>query len=197
MMRFFIRQLQKRSNCRELKYWTAEEALLLLPSLSIPQSETTNNIVQSWFRFREYLRLDDRTLVLPGSLTLRKIQTLLGRYRDSRPFNERLTYPLLKHIGVSVLANLTDSRGNWIEVARAIRAQGIQPNEVQTEAVAAFQNWLLTIQLGIQSLEQSPSWHWSGVDSKWKGWAQTSKFWYNLVEAEEGLDDLMAKWPEG
>ncbi|KAL2613607.1 hypothetical protein R1flu_025299 [Riccia fluitans] len=197
MMKYFIRQqLQNRSNSKELKYWTAEEALLLLPSLSIPQSETTHNIVQSWFRFRKYLRLDNSTLILPGSLTLRQTQALLSRYRDNRPFNERITYPLLKRIGVFVLANLSDSRGKWIEVDKAIRDKGIQLTVAQAEAKAEFQTWLLTVKLDARSLEQSPSWCWNGADTKWKGWAQTSRFWYSLLEAEEAPDDLTTKWPE-
>ncbi|KAL2622829.1 hypothetical protein R1flu_003034 [Riccia fluitans] len=112
LMRHFIKQqLQKQANNRETKYWTAEEGLLLLPSLSMPQSETTNNIIKGWFRFRKYLSLDEHQLVLPGSLTLRQLQALMERYRLRRPYNDRVVHPLLKRLGIRVLANLTDGSG--------------------------------------------------------------------------------------
>ncbi|KAL2651269.1 hypothetical protein R1flu_019397 [Riccia fluitans] len=112
MMRFFIRQqMQRRSYCGEIKYWTAEEGLLLLPSISTPQSETTNNIIHSWFQFKKYLTLDNHALALLDSLMLRQIWEPMGRYRVRRPFNDRIVYPLLKRIDIHVLTNLFGSSG--------------------------------------------------------------------------------------
>ncbi|KAL2610342.1 hypothetical protein R1flu_028915 [Riccia fluitans] len=158
-MRFFIKeQMFKQTKCREIKQWSAEEGLLLLPPMSTPHSETTSNILQGWYRCRRFLKLDDNALVLPGSLTLKKILELMEQYRSRRPFNDRVVLPLLKRIGVSVLTNLADSAGNWSEVANALRNHGVQLNQTQAEALDVFQVWLHTVQMGTNKLESSPSW---------------------------------------
>ncbi|KAL2611130.1 hypothetical protein R1flu_022822 [Riccia fluitans] len=131
IIRFFIRQqMQRRASNREMKSWTAEEGLLLLPSLKMPQSEMANNILQSWFTFRKFLCLDVHDLALPGSITLRQLQLLFERYAPRRPFNERVIYPLLKRLGVHVLANLDDGTGKWIEIAHRLNALGTQLTQV-------------------------------------------------------------------
>ncbi|KAL2622830.1 hypothetical protein R1flu_003035 [Riccia fluitans] len=60
-----------------------------------------------------------------------------------------------------------------------------------------FQQWLSTVKIGIQKLELSPSWRWRTEGTKWKGWLRPSKFWHNLNEMEETLEDLSPKWPAG
>ncbi|KAL2608864.1 hypothetical protein R1flu_027437 [Riccia fluitans] len=72
MLRFLIRQqVQNRSSIREAKTWTAEECLLLMPSISLPHSETANAIVQSWLRCRKLLRLKAHNLALPGERAMK------------------------------------------------------------------------------------------------------------------------------
>ncbi|KAL2651089.1 hypothetical protein R1flu_019217 [Riccia fluitans] len=180
-----------------MKTWTAEEGLLLLPTFKTPQSETTNNILQSWFIFRKFLRLEIRDLALPGSLTFRQLQLLLERYAPRRPFNTHVVFPLLKQLGIQVLTNLADATGNWTEIAHRLNTLGTQLTQVQVEAVEAFQRWLGTVRLGPQKLEHSTSWRWAEVETAWKGWLRPSKFWYSLWDKEESLDDLSAKWPTG
>ncbi|KAL2620226.1 hypothetical protein R1flu_000431 [Riccia fluitans] len=198
MLRFFIRkQLQKRTYCRKLRYWSVEEALLLLPSLATPMSETTNHFLQSWFRCLKFLTLDEKVLILPGSLMLKQLQELLKRYKAGSPFNKKVVYPLLKRIGITMLANLADSNGNWLDVANAIRGRGIQLSAGQSNELQILQKWLQDVQLCAKSLETSPSWRWRGEDGKWSRWLQTSKFWHKLLETEEEVDDLTGKWPEG
>ncbi|KAL2652228.1 hypothetical protein R1flu_020356 [Riccia fluitans] len=198
MMRFFIRQeMLKRSHGRETKFLMAEEGLILLPLLCILQSETMNNIILSWFRLRKFLILSDCPLDLPGSLTLRQVHLLLERYKPRRLFNDRIVYPILRRLGIRVLINLADSSGKWIEVANSLWSQGIQLNQVQAEAIKIFQEWLCSVRMGTQRLQDSTSWHWKGSADKWNGWTQTSKAWHNLLSVEETPDDLSTKWPEG
>ncbi|KAL2631466.1 hypothetical protein R1flu_016152 [Riccia fluitans] len=137
------------------------------------------------------------SVVLPGSLTLWQIQELMRRYRNHKPFNERIVYPLLKRLGVTTLINLKDCTGNWIKVAAVLETCGFQLNAVQLSKVEAFQNWLREVRLGVQSLEESPSWRWEGTDNKWNGWLKPSNFWHRLLESQEITDDLSAKWPDG
>ncbi|KAL2608633.1 hypothetical protein R1flu_027206 [Riccia fluitans] len=198
VMRFFIKQqLQKCTYCRETKYWTAEEGLLLLPSLSMPQSETTNSVLQSWMRSRRFLTLDEQELVLPGSLTRRQLQELMGRYRTRRAFNDQVVFPLLKHLGVRVLANLTDSTGKWWDIARKLNTSGIRFNQVQGEAIDIFQTWLHSVKVGAQKLEDSPSWRWKGANDTWSGWILPSRTWHKMHTVEKTPDDLSDKWPAG
>ncbi|KAL2622713.1 hypothetical protein R1flu_002918 [Riccia fluitans] len=150
MIRFFVKeQMTRRAYCREVRQWTAEEGLLLLPRFSIPRSETANSIMNSWFKYRSYLQLEEDTLVLPESLTLRQLLELLKRYRVRAPFNDRVVYPVLKKIGVTVLANLVDSNGRWIKVGEVARTQGLHLSREQSNSVTEFQDWLCTIQTGI------------------------------------------------
>ncbi|KAL2603077.1 hypothetical protein R1flu_022427, partial [Riccia fluitans] len=135
MLRFFLcQQMLKRLHCREVRHWLVEEGLLLLP-FSTPQSKTTRNIVQSWFKYRKFLTLDDNALVLPGSLTLKQLCKLLESFKSRRPFNDKILYHLLKRMGISVLANLADGTGKWIEIADAIVSQGTQLSQIQSETV--------------------------------------------------------------
>ncbi|KAL2650282.1 hypothetical protein R1flu_018410 [Riccia fluitans] len=91
MVRYFIRQqLQKRTYNREIRLWTAEEGLLLLPLITTPQSEMTNNFIKSWLHFRKFLHLDEKDLALPGNLTLKQLKALTDRYLSRRPFNDRV-----------------------------------------------------------------------------------------------------------
>ncbi|KAL2653574.1 hypothetical protein R1flu_021702 [Riccia fluitans] len=194
--RFFIRQqMQRRTYNREVRCWTVEEGLLLLPPFSIPQSETAKSIIQSWFKFRRYLTLDDHALILPVSLTLRQLRELMGRYRTQRCFNDRIVCPLLKRLGISVLTNLRESSGNWISIVSRLRAHGSQLDRIQLGPIEVFQHWLHTVQVGPQRLENSPSWRWKTSKTSWSGWTHPSKFWYKLAEAEELPDDLSDKWP--
>ncbi|KAL2613154.1 hypothetical protein R1flu_024846 [Riccia fluitans] len=197
MMRHFIRlQLQKRSSCREIRFWSAEEGLLLLPTLSIPESETTNNIVQSWLRCRKHLTLAEHKLILPGSITLRQLLELLNRYRTRRCFNDRVVYPLLKRLGVNVLSNLADGAGKWVNVAIELRTRGILLNQTQREALETFQRWLNTVHIGDQRLESSPSWRWRDAADSWRGWERRMGFWHKLLSANETPEDLTGKWPD-
>ncbi|KAL2612461.1 hypothetical protein R1flu_024153 [Riccia fluitans] len=188
--------MQKRPSCRKAKLWSVEEGMLLLPALATPHSETTRNVLQGWFKCRKYLRLDEHSLVLPGSITLKQLQELLSRYRATRPYNDRIVYPLLKRLGIRVLTNLADAMGKWITMANALRACGLQLDQIQEEAIGVFQNWLGTVQMGVQKLEHRPSWRWKGLEAKWIGWTQSTSFWHSLYEAKEASDDLSAKWPE-
>ncbi|KAL2608455.1 hypothetical protein R1flu_027028 [Riccia fluitans] len=198
MVRFFIKhQMQKRSQNQEVKQWTAEEGLLLLPSISTKQSATTNRIIQCWFKFRQYLVLDEQALVLQGSITLKQLQALMQRYRTRRPYNDRVVYPLLKRIGIKVLTNLSDTSGNWIDVVSVLRTQGLQLQQVQTEAIEQCQQWLGNVSIGPQKLEQSPSWRWRTEEASWKGWLRHSQFWHSLCDRAETPDDLTSKWPVG
>ncbi|KAL2631073.1 hypothetical protein R1flu_015759 [Riccia fluitans] len=196
MMRHFIRlQLQKRSIGRETKFWSAEEGLLLLPKLAIPESETMNHIVQSWMQCRKQLTLDEHNLVLSGSITLRQLLELLNRYRARRCFNDRLVYPLLKQLGVNVLSNLADGAGKWINIASELRARGTRLNHTQREALEVFQNWLQNVHIGDQRLENSPSWRWRDSKERWRGWLRQMRFWHKLLSANETPEDLTVKWP--
>ncbi|KAL2653158.1 hypothetical protein R1flu_021286 [Riccia fluitans] len=51
--------------------------------------------------------------------------------------------------------------------------------------------------MGMQKLEQSPSWRWSCLETARKGWTQPMSFWHKLYETEENADNLAAKWLEG
>ncbi|KAL2628913.1 hypothetical protein R1flu_013599 [Riccia fluitans] len=194
--RFTRQRMHCRSGSKELKHWAAEEGLLLLPSISTPQSETANNIIKSWLYFRKYLILDMQALELPGNLTLRQLKMLTDRYCHRRPFTNRVTYPLLKKIGVTVLANLTSSSGAWISMTAALRARGIQLSQTQLEAIQVLQDWLASVKIGPQKLQCSPSWRWKRTDVEWKGWNRPSNFWHRLAEADELPDDMTGKWPE-
>ncbi|KAL2649851.1 hypothetical protein R1flu_017979 [Riccia fluitans] len=157
-------------------------------------------IQETWHNKRlskKFLKLEDDPLILPGSLTLRQIKELMRRYSTRRPFNDRVVYPLLKHLGINVLANLVNSAGKWIGVNDELRAKGIQLDQVQCEAIESFQEWLLRVKMGVQKLEDRPSWRWKGLEEGWKAWSQTSRVWHNLFTAEETPDDLSSKWPEG
>ncbi|KAL2624043.1 hypothetical protein R1flu_008288 [Riccia fluitans] len=181
MMRHFIRQqVNSRPSIREAKFWTEEECLLLLPSLSIPCSETTNNVMQSWFQCRQFLRLKDHTIALPGSFTLWQLSELLKRYKQTNPFNERLVFPLLKRLGVHVLANLMDGSGKLLSLATEVRAKGFLLDPLQNDALNTFQSWLSTVHLGPQKLEDSLSWSWKGTESRRSGWILPSKTWHKL-----------------
>ncbi|KAL2652552.1 hypothetical protein R1flu_020680 [Riccia fluitans] len=141
--------------------------------------------------------LDEQSLILPGSLTLRQVQMLLTRYSSRKPFNERIVYPLLKRLGVSVLANLVTSYGDWLKIASALRSRGMQLNGLQLAEIGFFQQWIRTVQMGARSLEESPSWKWDGTEIKRNRWLQASTFWHRLLAKEETADDLSDKWPEG
>ncbi|KAL2609309.1 hypothetical protein R1flu_027882 [Riccia fluitans] len=198
MMRYFIgKQMQKRKYCREVNQWSVEEGLILLPPFTTPQSKTTNHILQSWFRLRKFLKLDSRALILPGSITLRQLLELLSCYTSRKPFNERVVYPLLKRMGVTVLTNMATSQGTWLEIANDLQNRGVQLNETQTAEVNLFQIWLRNVQMGVRSLQESTSWKWEGTDAKWNGWQQSSQFWHKHLDKEEVVDDLSSKWPEG
>ncbi|KAL2652664.1 hypothetical protein R1flu_020792 [Riccia fluitans] len=163
----------------------------------MPQSETTNNVIKGWLRFKKYLSLDEHQLVLPGSLTLRQLQALMERYRSRKPYNDRVIHPLLKRLGIRVLANLTDGLGNWINTVPKLRTNGVQLQQVQWEAMEVFQQWLNTVKIGTQKLKLSPSWRWRTEETQWKGWLRPSKFWHKLNKMEETLEDLSSKWPVG
>ncbi|KAL2624500.1 hypothetical protein R1flu_008745 [Riccia fluitans] len=197
MMKYFIQQqMQRRSNGQETKYWTAEEVLILLPSLAVPQSETTNSMIQSWLRLRRFLTLDEDSLDIPSSLTLRQIKIPLERYRARRSFNDRVVFPILRRLGVQVLINLADGAGKWVDLANRLRVKGILLNQVQSEAIGSFQEWLSTVRMEAQRLQDSASWRLKGTRVKWKGWTQSSQAWHKLISAEETMDDLSSKWPE-
>ncbi|KAL2631781.1 hypothetical protein R1flu_016467 [Riccia fluitans] len=198
MARHFIKhQVQSKSHIREAKFWTAEECLLLLPSLSISCSETTNNMVQSWFRCRRCIRLQDHALALPGSFTLRQLRELLRRYSQVFPFNDKLVFPLLKRLGIRVLANLLDGSGNWMRILTEMGSKGLHLNSLQQEAIVTFQTWLSSVRIGPQKIEDSPSWTLKGLDRKWTGWHLPSKIWHKLLTKDETPDDLTGKWPLG
>ncbi|KAL2631555.1 hypothetical protein R1flu_016241 [Riccia fluitans] len=96
-----------------------------------------------------------------------------------------------------MLANMADSRGNWLDVTNSIRGLGIQLSVEQGRELNILQKWLKDVHLGAQSLEASPRWRWRGADGKWSGWLQTSKFWHKCLEMEKEVDDLTSKWPDG
>ncbi|KAL2635504.1 hypothetical protein R1flu_006983 [Riccia fluitans] len=104
-------------------------------------------------------------------------------------------YPLLKRLGVKVLANLKDSTGRWILVARELQTRGIPLDQTQVEAVNTFQQWLHTIQIGDQRLENSPSWRWKDSTESWKGWNRKTSFWHKIYSTTETPIDLSEKWP--
>ncbi|KAL2607904.1 hypothetical protein R1flu_026477 [Riccia fluitans] len=89
-----------------------------------------------------------------------------------------------------------DGLGKWMLLSNELRSKGIRLDQLQNEAIATFQEWLSTVQIGMQKLEDSPSWHWKGLEDGWKGWTLPSNTWHNLFTAEESPDDLTSKWPE-
>ncbi|KAL2621645.1 hypothetical protein R1flu_001850 [Riccia fluitans] len=121
----------------------------------------------------------------------------MRRFRPRRPLNERLVYPLLKRLGINVLTNLADGSGKWMVLSSELRAKGIQLDQLQNEAIDTFQDWLSTVQMGTQKLEDSPSCRLKGSEDGWKRWALSLKTWHSLFTTDETPDDLMSKWPEG
>ncbi|KAL2635200.1 hypothetical protein R1flu_006679 [Riccia fluitans] len=73
----------------------------------------------------------------------------------------------------------------------------IHITHAQADAIGAFQDWLDTVSIGPQKLENSPSWQWTNTKAGWKGWNQPSRFWSKLIEDEEAPDDKTASWPVG
>ncbi|KAL2609557.1 hypothetical protein R1flu_028130 [Riccia fluitans] len=86
---------------------------------------------------------------------------------------------------------LNSEKSDWAQMLRFFIKQQIQRRSNGRE----LKFW--TAEEGVQSLEESPSWRWQGAESKWNGWLQPSNFWHRLLESQETLDDLSAKWPEG
>ncbi|KAL2635412.1 hypothetical protein R1flu_006891 [Riccia fluitans] len=145
---------------------------------------------------RLFTRTNLRDSVL-AAYNFSNLKELLRRYSQSIPFNDRQVYPLLKRLGVRVLANLLDGAGNWLRMFTALRAKGILLDPLQHDAITTFQNWLSSVQVGPQKLEDSPSWTLKGLDRKWTGWTLPSKTWYKLLTIDEEPDDLTSKWPNG
>ncbi|KAL3699507.1 hypothetical protein R1sor_017529 [Riccia sorocarpa] len=75
--------------------------------------------------------------------------------------------------------------------------QGIETNRAQRTEIAAFQNWLSKVHLGVNRLQDSPSWRWGSNDDPWAGWSRPSKFWGRLLSDSEITEDLSEKWQEG
>ncbi|KAL2652448.1 hypothetical protein R1flu_020576 [Riccia fluitans] len=146
---------------------------------------------------RHYIRLQENALALPGSLTLRQLKELLKRYSQTSPFNDRLVFPLLKQLGVNVIANLLDGSGNWMRIVTELRTKGLHLDSLQHEAIVTFQSWLSSVRIGPQRLQDSPSWSLKGVDRRWSGWLLISKTWHKLLTLDELIDDLTSKWPSG
>ncbi|KAL2621007.1 hypothetical protein R1flu_001212 [Riccia fluitans] len=105
--------------------------------------------------------------------------------------------PVYQFLGQPYTKANAGTDGKWIPIARELKACGFQLNLTQMEALDTFQQWLQSVQIGPQKLENSPSWRWSGAEEKWNGWIQPSKVLHKMFTAEEVTDDLSNKWSEG
>ncbi|KAL3693009.1 hypothetical protein R1sor_006660 [Riccia sorocarpa] len=183
MIRYYIRhETRKRKYTRETKWWSAEEALILLSS--IPSKELTlRHLMKSWKRIHNYLRLDTTTLYLPGSITWRQVMLLTERYAWGKPFENRTLAPVLKLLRCESLMNLADGTGRWLDVKQTARQRGIYMSPEAEREAGRLQHWLQKVELSAGGLLDSKSWRWETEQEKWSGWDKPTQFWSKLMTA--------------
>ncbi|KAL3696294.1 hypothetical protein R1sor_010370 [Riccia sorocarpa] len=91
-----------------MRYWTAEEALLLLPTIPSANSITGRHLIKSWMAARKHLCLDHRDLELPAAMTLKQLSLLMSRYWRRDHWCEKTIFSLLKRLKISMLGHLKD-----------------------------------------------------------------------------------------
>ncbi|KAL3694644.1 hypothetical protein R1sor_008295 [Riccia sorocarpa] len=182
MIRYYIRQeSRKKKYIKETKWWSAEKALLLLPSILSKDSLTLKHLMKAWKRIRTYLRFDATKLLLPGSIMWKQVQLLTERYIGEAPFEIKKVAPVLKLLRCETLMNVADGTGSWIDVRQTARHKGIY---ISTEAeweVSNLQRWLQKVELSPGGLQDSKSWRWDTEQSKWSGWNRPNQFWSKLM----------------
>ncbi|KAL3685968.1 hypothetical protein R1sor_003990 [Riccia sorocarpa] len=188
--------MRRRSRGTELRWWSVEEGLLLLPEVPAPRDSLAKHFVKCWSRFRRYLSLDQSEWVLSGSLSIWQVSLLTKTYWKGQIFNERVILPLVKKLGYKVLAHFSIAAGAWIDCNSELRRKGVPMTREQTEEVNKLQHWINHVKIGPHELHQSPSWRW-GEEQDWKGWTRRSNFWSRLLVKEERLENLSDKWLKG
>ncbi|KAL3678986.1 hypothetical protein R1sor_021942 [Riccia sorocarpa] len=198
MWRYFIRcELQKRAHgSNEMRYWTAEEALLLLPTIPSANSITGRHLIKSWMAARKHLHLDHRDLELPAAMTLKQLSLLMSRYWKRDHWCEKTIFSLLKRLEVSMLGHLKDGAGQWIIVEQKLLQLGLTLTTEQSQQIGDFQAWLQRVHLTQAALEKSRNWRWEGEPDNWSGWIKYTAFWNKMIRPEKDPSEpaLTRRW---
>ncbi|KAL3675227.1 hypothetical protein R1sor_025175 [Riccia sorocarpa] len=196
--KFFLRcELQKRAKgCKELRWWTPEEAMLLLPTLPSPHSDSVRHLNTSWLRARKHLTISTHDLELPASMTLKQLGMLIKRYWTGEVWEEKIIFSLLKKTGIQSLIHLKDGVGRWIELKQLIYMHRIAINSEQEREVDLFQQWLTKVSLTQASLCKSRSWRWAGETQTWTGWSKTTSEWNRILRPQSNTKNeaLAGRW---
>ncbi|KAL3700212.1 hypothetical protein R1sor_018234 [Riccia sorocarpa] len=139
---------------------------------------------------------EDKEWDIPASTSLFQLKIMLKQYCRTYSPNEQILFPLLKKLQASVLLHL-QSNGRWKDIRIELEAAGHILNPSQLQEIRNFQAWLYRVKTDTRTLQESPSWRWSGATTPWKGWNNKSKFWADLLSKEEEAEDLSHKWIQG
>ncbi|KAL3688353.1 hypothetical protein R1sor_014662 [Riccia sorocarpa] len=196
IIKYFIRsEIQRRAHGEDCLWWTPEEAMLLMPTLTLKHSPTSKNLLKGWFTVRKHLKLELRALMLPASLSFHQVVTLVKKYGEGTPWNERIVLPILRKLHITTLQHLRRSDGlGWQNIRGMCGRARITPTTTQETEITIFQRWMETVTITSEPLHQCPSWRWPTDRHKWSGWKKTSAFWRRMLTPAIPEYDLDSKW---
>ncbi|KAL3679152.1 hypothetical protein R1sor_022108 [Riccia sorocarpa] len=196
MLKFFIRKIMRKSaHGQETRWWTLEEGLLLLNSITLKDFPTANHFIKSWMKVRKRLTMRADEWELPQGFTFKQAEQMLKLYWSGEKPNLRIVLPLIKKLNMSTLLHAQKHTGTWKDIQEELIDKGINLSQAQEIEVGILQRWLNTVRLAPIKLQESSSWRWHSSPGEWRGWEKPSRFWYKLLQPEERPEDLTGRWP--
>ncbi|KAL3690658.1 hypothetical protein R1sor_004309 [Riccia sorocarpa] len=132
---------------------------------------------------------------LPRSMTIKQAEQMIKLYWTGEMPNMRITLPLIKKLGYTMLFHAQSTVNNWRDIRTELTNKGVTLSQAQEAEVRIFQGWLSIVRLTPIQLHLSSSWRWEQHPDGWKGWKKPSRFWYRLIQPDKPPEDLTDRWP--
>ncbi|KAL3679149.1 hypothetical protein R1sor_022105 [Riccia sorocarpa] len=114
MAKSMIRQkLSTGANKQERKYWSAQEALLLLKQLKIPRAPLLTRMLKHWFSIRKFLRREGPNQEIPATASIQQLAQIATLYTNEGKEWAPTATRLLAAIKIREAIHLRDSTGRW------------------------------------------------------------------------------------
>ncbi|KAL3695841.1 hypothetical protein R1sor_009917 [Riccia sorocarpa] len=149
-------ELRKTAKGKEVKFWSIEECLLLLPTIPAAKESTARHMLKGWIRIRKKLTLERSDWSIPASTTTQQLTFQVKRFWDGPAFNERIVLPMLKKLHITVLAHLKQGNGRWRRLREELRETGVTLNHDQVMEIEAVKHTWRKIQQSRIGSSQSP-----------------------------------------
>ncbi|KAL3681488.1 hypothetical protein R1sor_024444 [Riccia sorocarpa] len=188
-------QLSKGANKKERRYWSPQEALLLLTQLRIPKAPVLSRMPKNWFIVRKRLKRNGSPQEVPVTFSIQQLVQLACLYTNDGKEWVPIAVRMLAALKITESIHLRTQEGGWKSIITLGFIHRKEWLAVELWCARLWDRWMRSQKPVNKPLQDAVGCQWLNTEEGNFTWKRSTKFWTNFLYAQTPLaDELNPRW---